>query len=375
MASIVISLGAGGQRLAEDSLGWCRTTIRKGAQELSTGEDIVDQFHRRGRKSIKEKLPNLCDDIREIVEPNTQTDPTFRSTRIYTPLTGRAVRGRLISSGKYRDCELPTERTIRTLLNELGYTLKKVAKCKPQKKVPETDAIFDEVHRINRDADQSPNKIRISIDTKAVVKVGEFARAGKCRQIQKALDHDFKADEKVTPFGILLPETKESFVWMATSKVTADFMIDRLEEILPELQSKYPQLDTLVINADNGPESSGRRTQWLKRLIEFSDRHNVKIQLAYYPPYHSKYNLVERFWGVLENHWSGELLTSVEKIVGLARSMTYSGIKPVVRTERRNYNSGVKLTPKEMSEYESRLNRKEGLEDWFIYIEPHNDLG
>ena len=49
----------------------------------------------------------------------------------------------------------------------------------------------------------------------------------------------------------------------------------------------------LVINADNGPESNGQRTQWLKRLSDFSDVAGIRIQLAYYPPYHSKYNPIE----------------------------------------------------------------------------------
>ena len=55
---------------------------------------------------------------------------------------------------------------------------------------------------------------------------------------------------------------------------------------------------TLVINADNGPENSGSRSQWLKRLVQFSARFGVKVQLAYYPPYHSKYNPIERVFGV-----------------------------------------------------------------------------
>jgi len=371
MASIVDSLGSGGQRLAESQLGWCRTTIRKGKQELETGVDTVDQFNKRGRKPIEEKLPNIASDIKAIVEPESQTDPTFRSTRIYTPLTAKEVRSRLISSGKYTDKILPSERTIRTLLNRLGFVLRKVAKCKPVKKIPETDAIFEEVHRINNEADEDPKKLRISLDTKAVVKVGEFARGGRSRQSQEANDHDFNPVEKVTPFGIFLPASKESFVWMATSKVTADFMVDRLDEIFHELQKRCPQLETLVINADNGPESSGRRKQWLKRLVKFSDKHNVKIQLAYYPPYHSKYNPVERFWGVLENHWAGEILSDIQKLVGLARSMTYSGIPPIVRTIRKAYPKGVTVSPEEMETYESKMDRKKDLENWFIQIEPN----
>ncbi|MCU7897892.1 MAG: transposase [Candidatus Thiodiazotropha sp. (ex Lucinoma aequizonata)] len=107
-------------------------------------------------------------------------------------------------------------------------------------------------------------------------------------------------------------------------------MVDRLEELMPQWKKRFA-LHTMVINADNGPESSGRRTRWLKRLTELSDTHQLSIQLAYYPPHHSKYNPVERLWGVLENHWHGKILDSIDKALGSARSMTYRGIKPTVR--------------------------------------------
>jgi len=205
-----------------------------------------------------------------------------------------------------------------------------------------------------------------------VVKVGDFSRGGYNRQGEQGLDHDFLAKEKLTPFGIILPETKEPFFWMATSKVTADFMVDRLEELYPKLLEKCPELETLVINADNGCESSGQRTQWLKRLQDFSEYYGVKIELAYYPPYHSKYNPIERCWGVLENHWRGEILGSVQKVIGLARSMTYAGIHPVVKLVRKVYHSGVKVGKEDMKKLEGTIHRKTGLEKWFIQIKPQN---
>lgn len=203
-----------------------------------------------------------------------------------------------------------------------------------------------------------------------MVKIGKFSRGGHSRQHERALDHDFGAEEQLTPFGIFLPGTKENFFWMATSKVTADFMVDRLEELFPKLLEKCPKMETLVINADNGCESSGSRTQWLKRLVDFSNDHGISVQLAYYPPYHSKYNPVERSWGVLENHWRGELLESIEKAVGLARSMTYAGVNPVVKLVRKVYKNGVKVAKCDMEKIEEKLQRKARLEKWFIKITP-----
>jgi hypothetical protein len=374
MGSVVNLLGRGGQRFAEQELGWNRGTIRKGKLELQTGQSIKDRFHERGRQRTEDHLPQLLDDIRAIVEPSAQTDPTFRSTRIYSPLTAQEVRLRLITQQGYTDAELPSSRTLRNKLNDLGYHLRKVNKCKPLKKIAETDAIFETVHQINKTADQDTGVLRISLDTKATVKVGPFSRGGYSRQGENACDHDFQADTTLTPFGILLPQTGDNHLWFSQSRVTADFMVDRLEEKLPQWKQDYA-LHTLVINADNGPESSGRRTQWLKRLVALSDAHQVTIQLAYYPPYHSKYNPVERLWGVLENHWRGEIIDSVEKALGLARSMTYRGIKPRVRKVSKVYRKGISVAKQAMQDIEARLGRTEGLEDWFIKIEPQPQTG
>ena len=374
MAGIVNAIGYGGQQFAEKHLGWNRNTIRKGQEELDNRKDFVDQYHRCGRKKAEYHHPNLLIHIQAIVEPSGQTDPTFRSTRLYTPLTANEVRNCLISQHGYSARNLPCRRTYCTKLNDLGYHPQKVQKCKPLKKIPETDAIFDEVHRVNAEAKDSEHCLRISLDTKASVKIGELSRGGKSRQPQKAADHDFETNAALTPFGILLPESGESHLWFSEGKVTADFMVDRIAEKIPKWQKKR-RFTELVINADNGPENSGRRTQWLKRLIDLADEHQISVKLTYYPPYHSKYNPVERLWGILENHWRGELLESVEKTLGLARSMTYKGINPTVRKVTRLYSSGISVAKNAMRKVEARLERREGLESWFITISPASNLG
>ncbi len=374
MGRVVALLGRGGQSFAERVLGWNRGTVRKGLAELRSGPALEDRFDQRGRRRAEELLPHLLEDIRSIVEPSAQTDPTFRSTRIYCPLSAEEVRRRLTNQYGYTDSELPCTRTLRTKLNDLGYRLRKVRKCRPQKKIPETDAIFEHVHRINQASDQAEKVLRISLDTKATVKVGPFSRGGYSRQGEEASDHDFKPEATLTPFGILLPQTGDNHLWFSQSKVTADFMVDRLEEKVPQWKQRFG-IHTLVINADNGPENSGRRTQWLKRLVELADAHQLTIQLAYYPPYHSKYNPVERLWGVLENHWRGEILDSVDKTLGLARSMTYRGIKPTVRRVTKTYRKGLCVAKKIMRSIEERLERSEGLEAWFIKIVPQPQMG
>ncbi len=179
MAKVVQGLGIGGQTLAEQELDWNRGTIRKGMQELTSGVAIQDQFHLRGRKRVEEQLPQLLDDIRAIVEPHSQADPTLKSERLYTRISAAEVRRQLIAQKGYRDEDLPSDEVIRQRLNEMNYCLRRVVKAKPQKRIPETDAIFEQVHQVNQQADEDEQTLRISIDTKATVKVGDYDRGGK----------------------------------------------------------------------------------------------------------------------------------------------------------------------------------------------------
>lgn len=134
MARAVKSLGPGGQRRAERELGWNRITIRKGIHELESGVICLDAFSARGRKRAEVHLPHLLDDIREIVDGQSQSDPQFRSKRLYTRLSATEVRRQLMAQTGYQDAQLPTPQTITAKLNEMGYFPKKVAKSKPQKK-------------------------------------------------------------------------------------------------------------------------------------------------------------------------------------------------------------------------------------------------
>jgi hypothetical protein len=136
MARTVQALGEGGQRLAERELGWNRGTIRKGMHEATQGIACVDGFRLRGRKRSEEHLPHLLRDLTAIVDSQSQADPQFRTTRLYTRLTATEVRRQLIAQKGYTDEELPTAETIGAKLNMLGYYPKKVAKSQPQKNVP-----------------------------------------------------------------------------------------------------------------------------------------------------------------------------------------------------------------------------------------------
>ncbi|MEN9566760.1 MAG: hypothetical protein RLZZ69_1956 [Cyanobacteriota bacterium] len=219
-------------------------------------------------------------------------------------------------------------------------------------------------------AEEQESVLRLSMDAKATVKIGPFSRGGKSRVPTSSCDHDYQPSAKLTPYGILLPELDELFFYFTESKVTADFIVDVLEQWWMSVKNRFSQIRTLLINQDNGGENSSRRTQFMKRLVEFAHHHQLHVRLAYYPPYHSKYNPIERTWAILEHHWNGSILDSVETAINFAQTMTWKGNPPQVKLIKTNYSTGVRLTKPEMKEIESEILRLPNLPNWFVDIFP-----
>ena len=205
------------------------------------------------------------------------------------------------------------------------------------------------------------------MDAKDKVRIGEFSRGGASRVLNKGLDHDFY-HETITPFGLFLPDFSETYLYMNQTFTSSDFIVDCIEDFWQSHKDKFPKVTKLLINIDNGGENSSRRTQFMKRIVDFVENEKIEIELAYYPPYHSKYNPIERVWGVLEKHWNGNLLDSVSKVIGFAKSMTYNGISPIVKLVDKVYTTGVKLNELEMNEVEKKIIRLVGLEKWSVKV-------
>jgi transposase len=226
------------------------------------------------------------------------------------------------------------------------------------------------VNAINQAADTANDVLRISMDAKATVKVGPFARGGKTRVQVAALDHDFQPAATLTPVGIFLPALDELFVYGITSAVTRDCLVDRLAQWGESVRDRVPHLTTLVINLDTGPEHHSRRTQFMQRIVDFVQQYRVTVRLADYPPYHSKYNPIERCWGILENPWHGSLLDSIDTVLQFAATMTWKGTQPIVALVTTAYQTGVKLTKEAMEAVEAQIKRVPHLEKWFVDIVP-----
>jgi hypothetical protein len=187
--------------------------------------------------------------------------------------------------------------------------------------------------------------------------------------VTEGWDHDPPAKEKLVPFGILMVATG-ALMLVFGARDTSDAWVDALRMWWLRARVGLAHIKRLVIYLDNGPKNSGRRTQFLKRMVQLADWSGLEIRLVYYPPYHSKYNPIERCWSALERKWNGVLLNCLKVVLQCALRMRWKGRHPTVRRLHGTYPDGVVVPAKEMKLIEARLQRSATLPKYDITIRP-----
>lgn len=222
---------------------------------------------------------------------------------------------------------------------------------------------MENVKPINSPADKDAETLRLSIDTKATVNLGQYSRYGKSRSQKpvKAWDHDMQTKEQLIPGGILEPVSGKAFWFVTKSYKTSDFMVDGLFKWWNHRSQELVKVKRIVLNLDNGPECSGRRTQFLLRMTEFVQVTGLIVHRVSYPPYHRKYNAIERDWAGLEPSWNGYLLETVDIVLKRATNFIGKGFKASVIFWQNSYEKGLKVLGKATNQMEERLQRSERL--------------
>ena len=214
--------------------------------------------------------------------------------------------------------------------------------------------------------------LRLSIDTKAKVSIGNLSRGGKARVLEplRADDHDHYRQATLVPFGILDVLGHQLSIYFGQSAETSDFIVDCLSAWWQRHQADYPDVEEWMIDLDNGPAINSHRTQFIKRIVEFAQATKLKIRLIYYPPYHSKYNSIERCWAALENYWNGTILNTVETALQWASNMKWHDFTPIVEFVETDYPKGIKLSAEQLSSFSEQWQRSETLPKWDVTIVP-----
>lgn len=176
--------------------------------------------------------------------------------------------------------------------------------------------------------------------------------------------------KKMIPFGILDLSSDQLYVCYGTSCKTSDFVCDALSWWWDQVKEANQNVEELIIYADNEPENNSHRTQFLYRIVEFARKTGLNIRLVYYPPYHSKYNPIERCWSFLERHWNGTLLDTVLTVVEWTKSMTRKHLNPVVHLLDSVYERGVRPNQETLLALQPYINRHSELKKWDVTITP-----
>ena len=368
IGSLAVDIGKRCISALSKIFGLSRITIRKAIKIFENKVFYKKEIETRGRKKLIEKYSSLKEDITKVIENYLSTDPRFKTEKQYVNMTVKEIKKQLIETGKYQENSFSNS-SLNNILNSMDYGLKKVQKTKPLKKIEETDAIFDNVNKKKEEGFKDNKMVMISIDTKDKVLLGPFSRNGKNRIQIEAVDHELTND-CLMPFGILDLKNNTPYFFNYTSKPTSLDLVDCIEEFFEE-QYLNKDISKLMIFLDNGPDNSGVRTIFLSGLINTAKKYNIQIELVYYPPYHSKYNPVERLWARLEKIWNGFLLETKEVCLSFMKNLTWRNTKSVTKLKEVKYEKGLTINKKEMKMLEDKyITRTDGIKKWSVLITP-----
>ena len=368
IGSLAVDIGKRCISALSKIFGLSRITIRKAIKIFENKVFYKKEIETRGRKKLIEKYSSLKEDITKVIENYLSTDPRFKTEKQYVNMTVKEIKKQLIETGKYQENSFSNS-SLNNILNSMDYGLKKVQKTKPLKKIEETDAIFDNVNKKKEEGFKDNKMVMISIDTKDKVLLGPFSRNGKNRIQIEAVDHELTND-CLMPFGILDLKNNTPYFFNYTSKPTSLDLVDCIEEFFEE-QYLNKDISKLMIFLDNGPDNSGVRTIFLSGLINIAKKYNIQIELVYYPPYHSKYNPVERLWARLEKIWNGFLLETKEVCLSFMKNLTWRNTKSVTKLKEVKYEKGLTINRKEMKMLEDKyITRTDGIKKWSVLITP-----
>ena len=367
--ALISDLGGKGISIIARLLNMAFNTVK--SYYLTDFDNVQLTLEFRGRKKVEDKFPKIKNQIKDILNDYEYTDSHFKTETLFVDLSLQNLRNELILRYDYTEETCPCKSTLLRLLTDLGYKIQKVKKTKVLDKIPETNVIFENVNETKQFIPLSGDNVAvISIDDKNRKKIGNISDNGYSWFKREALDHDTNFNCSVVPFGILDLKTNESFVYCNKGSSTANFKVDCIEEYLLNKKDKH-SINRLIIFLDNGPENSSRRTLWIKSLIDLAKKYNISIELVYYPPYHSKYNPIERYWARLQLSWSGLIINTIDKLIETINKVTWKGIKSKATLVTKEYKKGISIDKNDIKTLEKKhVYREEGIEKWSLVITP-----
>jgi len=368
------ALSLGNISLVSRAMDISEETIKKGCNELESGETLSDDKIRApggGRKKSVEKDPTLLSDLETLIEPTSRGDPE-------SPLRWTSKSTRKLAEELKKIGHKVSHSRVADMLRILGYSLQANKKTLEGTSHPDRDQQFNYINEKCKEF-QTENQPVISVDTKKKEYIGNFKNGGK--ELRPKNDpllvnvYDFEDKElgKVNPYGVYDLLKNEGWVNVGIDNDTASFAVESIRRWWYMMGCKsYPEAKRLMITADCGGSNGYRVRLWKKELQKLADEVGLEISVCHFPPGTSKWNKIEhRLFSYITLNWRGKPLTSYEVIVNLiAATTTSKGLKVKCMLDKNEYPKGIKITKEEVEEL--GIIRDEFHGEWNYTFKPRN---
>lgn len=373
MAAESQTIGHGGNTIVQLATGISRVTINNGKKELDSGLKAANHRIRKpggGRKKLIHKNPDLAKELDKLIDPLTRGDPesplrwTCKST--YKLADALQCKGFKVS-----------QKTVYTMLQEMGYSMQANHKILEGKQNPDRDAQF---HFINNSVIEFQECYQpvISVDAKKKENIGQYKNMGVEWEPQgkpvsvNTYDFPNKESGKACPYGIYDLSRNEGWVSVGISSDTAQFAVGSIRRWWDEMGCFiYPGATRLLITADGGGSNGYRLRLWKNEIQSLSNELGLKIHVCHFPPGTSKWNKIEhQMFSFMSKNWRGRPLDSLSTIVNLiAGTTTKKGLKIKAEIDPTEYNTGIKISDQEMATL--NIIRDDFHGEWNYTIMPH----
>jgi len=377
VANEAIAFGYGGISAASRATGMAASVIGRGIAEVraiedGTGPQLPPNRSRRagaGRKKTTEKDPTLLPDLKALVESTTRGDP--ESALLWTARSQRNIVAALKEQGHQTSMKM-----VSRLLKELGYSLQANRKRLEGTQHPDRNAQFEHINEMIRRRVES-NEPVISVDTKKKELVGPYKNGGSELRAkgdpEEVTVHDFVDPEKgrAAPYGVYDLQENEAWVSVGLSHDTGEFAVHSIRSWWQEMGApRYPQAQSLLINADGGGSNGYRLRLWKVELQALVNELGFPITVCHLPPGTSKWNNIEhRLFAFITENWRGKPLLTHQVIVNLiSATTTKAGLLVKSRIDERTYAKGRRISDKELAQVNLEPHAFHG--EWNYTIHP-----
>ena len=339
-AAEAVKFKQGGASYVCDLFGTSFKTVARGTRELADPEALSMTGIRLpggGRKRILEAHPEIDAAFFKVLQGHTAGSPMNEEVK-WTNLTRDEI-----AEGLSAEWHPVSVTIVDQLLRKHEFRKRKAQKAIAGGTTENRDEQFLNIQRLIGEYHAAGNPV-LSMDTKKKEHIGNLYRDGKVytRETIRACDHDFPslAEGIIIPHALYDLFANLGYISLGTNHDTSEFACDSIRHWWYNYGTqRYPEANGILLLCDCGGSNDARFYIFKQDLQALADEIGVPIRIAHYPPYTSKYNLIEhRFFPHVTRACQGVLFVSVQLVKELMeKTKTKTGLRAFVTILDRQY--------------------------------------